>query len=118
MSTGSFTFENNSAGTQGGAIYAESVTFSGDGTVGTFTGNVAGAGNDIYLINASSVLTFQGAGTYSFDGGIVLAAGLIPLAVFGSVALGWFPVGELLFIKIASRLFFQDKIQTMRGAIS
>ncbi len=74
MSTGSFTFANNSAGTQGGAIYAASVTFSGDGTVGTFTGNVAGAGNDIYLINASSVLTFQDSGTYSFDGGIVLAA--------------------------------------------
>ena len=74
MSTGSFTFENNSTGTQGGAIYAESVTFSGDGTVGTFTGNAAGAGNDIYLINASSVLTFQDAGSYSFDGGIVLAA--------------------------------------------
>jgi len=32
------------------------------------------------------------------------------LAVFGSVALGWSPVGELLFIKSASRLFFQDKI--------
>ncbi|MBR5161421.1 MAG: hypothetical protein IKW80_07305, partial [Thermoguttaceae bacterium] len=72
MSTGSFTFENNSAGTQGGAMYAESVTFSGEGTVGTFTGNAAGAGNDIYLFNANSVLSFNDAGTYSFDGGIVL----------------------------------------------
>ena len=75
MSTGSFTFENNSAGTQGGAIYAESVTFSGDGTVGTFTGNAAGVGNDIYLINTDSVLSFQNAGTYSFDGGIYLNNG-------------------------------------------
>ena len=72
MTTGSFTFENNSTGTQGGAIYAESVTFSGEGTVATFTGNAAGVGNDIYLFNANSVLSFNDAGTYSFDGGIYL----------------------------------------------
>ena len=73
MSTGSFTFENNSTGSLGGAMYAATVTFSGDGTVGTFTGNSAEVGNDIYFFDANSVLTFQDAGTYSFDGGIFLA---------------------------------------------
>ncbi len=72
LSTGSFTFENNSTGSLGGAMYAATVTFSGDGTVGTFTGNVAGVGNDIYFFDANSVLTFQDSGTYSFDGGIYM----------------------------------------------
>ena len=72
MSTGSFTFENNSTGSLGGAMYAATVTFSGDGTVGTFTGNAAEVGNDIYFFDANSVLTFQNAGTYSFDGGIYM----------------------------------------------
>lgn len=72
MSTGSFTFENNSTGSLGGAMYAATVTFSGDGTVGTFTGNSAEVGNDIYFFDANSVLTFQDAGTYSFDGGIYM----------------------------------------------
>ncbi|MBR0238013.1 MAG: PEP-CTERM sorting domain-containing protein [Thermoguttaceae bacterium] len=72
LSTGTFTFENNSTGNLGGAMYAATVTFSGDGTVGTFTGNSAEVGNDIYFFDANSVLTFQNAGTYSFDGGIYM----------------------------------------------
>ena len=68
------TFSGNASGTNGGAIYAdESIAFAGADSVGTFTNNAAsGNGNDLYLANASSVLTFQDAGTYSFDGGIYL----------------------------------------------
>ncbi|MBR5160634.1 MAG: PEP-CTERM sorting domain-containing protein, partial [Thermoguttaceae bacterium] len=69
------TFSGNTAVQNGGAIYAYgSVTFAGDGSEGTFTNNVSnnGVGNDLYLVNASSILTFQDAGTYSFDGGIYL----------------------------------------------
>ncbi|MBQ4143126.1 MAG: PEP-CTERM sorting domain-containing protein [Thermoguttaceae bacterium] len=70
------TFSKNTASNFGGAVYAEGdLTFAGDDTVGTFTDNTAGNGNgnDLYLAGASSVLTFQDAGAYSFDGGIVLA---------------------------------------------
>ena len=69
-------FSGNTAATNGGAIYAYgSVTFAGADSEGTFTNNVSnnGVGNDLYLVNASSILTFQDAGTYSFDGGICLA---------------------------------------------
>ena len=69
-------FSGNTAATNGGAIYAYgNVTFAGADSEGTFTNNVSnnGVGNDLYLVNASSILTFQDAGTYSFDGGICLA---------------------------------------------
>nr|MCR5162986.1 PEP-CTERM sorting domain-containing protein [Thermoguttaceae bacterium] len=69
-------FSGNTAGAEGGAVYAgENITFAGTGSVGTFTRNTAsnGVGNDLYLAGASSTLTFQDAGTYSFDGGIALA---------------------------------------------
>ncbi|MBR5711845.1 MAG: hypothetical protein IKX40_13905, partial [Thermoguttaceae bacterium] len=70
------TFSSNSSYNSGGAIYAQdnNITFAGDGSVGTFTNNVStnGNGNDLYLGGDSSVLTFQDAGTYSFDGGIYL----------------------------------------------
>ena len=74
ISTGSFIFQNNSAKGIAGAIEArKAITFSGDNTSATFTGNVAGTeGNDLYLSNANSVLTFKDGGTYSFDGGIFL----------------------------------------------
>lgn len=80
ISTGAFKFEKNSANgtssTNGFAGAIESrkgITFSGDNTSATFTGNIAGSGNgnDIYLDNAS-VLTFKDSGTYYFDGGIHL----------------------------------------------
>ncbi|MBR0239062.1 MAG: autotransporter-associated beta strand repeat-containing protein [Thermoguttaceae bacterium] len=75
ISTGSFIFQNNSAGGIAGAIEArKGITFSGDNTSATFTGNTAGTdGIDLYLSNANSVLTFQDSGTYYFDGGIFLA---------------------------------------------
>ena len=75
ISTGSFLFQNNTASGIAGAIEArKGITFSGDSTSATFTGNYAGEnGSDLYLSNANSVLTFQDAGTYSFDGGIYLA---------------------------------------------
>ncbi|MBR0191422.1 MAG: PEP-CTERM sorting domain-containing protein [Thermoguttaceae bacterium] len=69
-------FSGNTAGAEGGAVYAgENITFAGANSVGTFTNNTAanGIGNDLYLAGASSTLTFQDAGTYSFDGGIALA---------------------------------------------
>ncbi len=70
------TFSNNTASNFGGAVYvSENLTFTGEGTAGTFKNNSAGNGNgnDLYLAGASSVLTFQESGTYSFDGGIILA---------------------------------------------
>ncbi len=75
FSTGSFIFQNNSANGIAGAIEArKAITFSGDNTSAIFTGNTAGTdGNDLYLSNANSVLTFMDGGTYSFDGGIYLA---------------------------------------------
>ncbi|MBR6436946.1 MAG: autotransporter-associated beta strand repeat-containing protein, partial [Thermoguttaceae bacterium] len=75
FSTGSFIFQNNIAGGIAGAIEArKGITFSGYNTSATFTGNTAGTeGNDLYLSNANSVLTFMDGGTYSFDGGIYLA---------------------------------------------
>ncbi|MBQ6614821.1 MAG: PEP-CTERM sorting domain-containing protein [Thermoguttaceae bacterium] len=74
ISTGSFIFQNNTASGIAGAIEArKGITFSGDSTSATFTGNYAGEGSDLYLSNANSVLTFQDAGTYSFDGGIFLS---------------------------------------------
>ena len=74
FSTGSFIFQNNSAKGIAGAIEArKGITFSGDGTSATFTGNTAGTGNDLYLTNANTALTFQDNGTYYFDGGIYLS---------------------------------------------
>ncbi len=75
FSTGSFIFQNNTANGIAGAIEArKAITFSGDNTSAIFTGNTAGTdGNDLYLSNANSVLTFQDGGTYFFDGGIYLA---------------------------------------------
>ena len=75
ISTGSFLFQNNTASGIAGAIEArKGITFSGDSTSATFTGNYAGEnGSDLYLSNANSVLTFQDAGTYYFDGGIFLS---------------------------------------------
>ncbi len=71
LSNGAFTFENNSAGTYGGAIHGGIVAFSGDGTSAVFTGNTAvSGGNDL---NVSTSLSFTDNGTYSFDGGIRLA---------------------------------------------
>ncbi len=71
LSNGKFTFENNSAGTYGGAIHGGIVAFSGDGTSAVFTGNTAvSGGNDL---NVSTSLSFTDNGTYSFDGGIRLA---------------------------------------------
>ena len=71
LSNGAFTFENNSAGTYGGAIHGGIVAFSGDGTSAVFTGNTAvSGGNDL---NVSVSLSFTDDGTYSFDGGIRLA---------------------------------------------
>ena len=70
LSNGQFTFENNSAGTYGGAIHGSIVAFSGDGTSAVFTGNTAvSGGNDL---NVSTSLSFTDNGTYSFDGGIRL----------------------------------------------
>ncbi|MBR5711348.1 MAG: PEP-CTERM sorting domain-containing protein [Thermoguttaceae bacterium] len=73
ISIGTFKFQNNSVKGIGGAIEARAgITFHGDNTSATFTGNIAGTnGDDIYLDN-SSVLTFKDSGTYSFDGGIYL----------------------------------------------
>ena len=74
ISTGSFLFQNNTASGIAGAIEArKGITFSGDSTSATFTGNIAGEGSDLYLSNANSVLTFQDGGTYYFDGGIFLS---------------------------------------------
>ncbi|MCR5164028.1 MAG: hypothetical protein K6C40_08440, partial [Thermoguttaceae bacterium] len=73
ISTGTFNFQNNSVKGIGGAIEARAgITFSGDNTSATFTGNIAGTnGDDIFLSN-NSALTFKDSGTYSFDGGIYL----------------------------------------------
>ncbi|MCR5162731.1 MAG: hypothetical protein K6C40_01810, partial [Thermoguttaceae bacterium] len=73
FSTGSFIFQNNSAKGIAGAIEArKGISFTGDNTSATFTGNIAGeSGSDIYL-SGDSTLLFQGSGTYSFDGGIFL----------------------------------------------
>ncbi|MBR0192073.1 MAG: PEP-CTERM sorting domain-containing protein [Thermoguttaceae bacterium] len=73
FSTGSFIFQNNSAKGIAGAIEArKGISFTGDNTSATFTGNSAGeSGSDIYL-SGDSTLLFQGRGTYSFDGGIFL----------------------------------------------
>ncbi|MCR5165555.1 MAG: PEP-CTERM sorting domain-containing protein [Thermoguttaceae bacterium] len=73
FSTGSFIFQNNSAKGIAGAIEArKGISFTGDNTSATFTGNSAGeSGSDIYL-SGDSTLLFQGSGTYSFDGGIFL----------------------------------------------
>ena len=75
FSTGSFIFQNNSAKGIAGAIEArKGITFSGDNTSATFTGNIAGSdGNDLYLTNANTALTFEDNGTYYFDGGIFLS---------------------------------------------
>ena len=74
LQANTLTFNKNKSDVYGGAIYGvENVTFQGADTVGTFTNNTAPNGNDLYLGGESSVLTFQDAGTYSFDGGIVLA---------------------------------------------
>lgn len=71
FSTGKYTFEKNSASEYGGVIYGCSITFSGDDTTATFTGNWAlGKGNDIYI--SDGTLSFTNCGTYSFDGGIYL----------------------------------------------
>ena len=73
ISDGSFLFQNNRAKGNGGAIEdRKAITFSGDNTSATFTGNIAGeSGSDIYLSN-NSTLTFKDGGTYYFDGGIFL----------------------------------------------
>ncbi|MBR0239359.1 MAG: PEP-CTERM sorting domain-containing protein, partial [Thermoguttaceae bacterium] len=63
---GTTTFEYNGAN-YGGAIFANNLTFSGNGSVGTFTNNDADYGSDLYVQGA---LTFQDAGSYNFDGGI------------------------------------------------
>ncbi len=75
LSNGAFTFENNSAGTYGGAIHGGIVAFSGDGTSAVFTGNTAvSGGNDLNISGTSgTVLSFTDTGTYSFDGGIRIA---------------------------------------------
>ncbi|MDO4570726.1 MAG: hypothetical protein Q4D38_10105, partial [Planctomycetia bacterium] len=78
FSGGTNTFIRNSATHHGGAIYADNVTFSGAGSVATFSGNTAsGVNNDI---DADKV-TIQDGGTYSFGGGIV--AGSLIIGVDG-----------------------------------
>ena len=66
----SFARNSNIVG-YGGAINGETVNFSGAGASAVFTGNTAvSGGNDINVTNS---LTFNDNGTYSFDGGILLA---------------------------------------------
>ena len=66
ISGGMNTFTGNTATADGSAIWANSVTFSGDSTEATFSGN----GLDIY---SHGSVTIKDAGTYSFDGGIYAA---------------------------------------------
>ncbi|MDO4585073.1 MAG: hypothetical protein Q4D62_13340, partial [Planctomycetia bacterium] len=71
FSGGTNTFTNNSVYGDGGAIWARNaVTFSGAGSVATFSGNKAGGvNNDIY--SDLGDVTIQDGGTYYFGGGIV-----------------------------------------------
>ncbi len=83
--TGTYTFSNNKASQTAGVMRLErnvsnipAALFAGDGSVGIFTGNQATSdadgknGNDVYARYASNYVQFQDAGTYSFDGGLVV----------------------------------------------
>lgn len=88
FNAGNYTFTGNTAkGVPGlgypglgGAVYAAGVTFNGDtSTSAIFSGNTmtTSAGsvrNDIYIDGYRGV-TFDGAGTYSFEGGIQMTGG-------------------------------------------
>ncbi|MBP3694933.1 MAG: PEP-CTERM sorting domain-containing protein [Thermoguttaceae bacterium] len=76
--SGNNTFDSNTASgaeAYGGAIFGKDVTFSGEGSEATFTGNKANdVNNDIHVAENGSV-TITHAGTYSFGGGITTDAG-------------------------------------------
>lgn len=85
----------------GGAIYAKAVTLTGDGSVGTFSGNglysasnaaARTTANDIY---STAGTTIEGSGTYSFDGGIVAKGGLTIGDAAGSATNVTFKTGAI-----------------------
>ena len=71
--SGKNTFSNNKA-VNGGAIWAQNLTFEGTDSIATFSGNTAsGSGNDVYIAKNSGApgsLTFKDDGTYGLLSGV------------------------------------------------
>ena len=72
MSGGTFVVSGNSAGSYGGAIYAESVEISADAGNITFSGNSYGEGvaNDVELCGGTAALSASNGYTLEMQGGV------------------------------------------------
>ncbi len=75
MSGGTFEVSGNSAGSYGGAIYAESVEISADAGNITFSGNSYGEGvaNDVELCGGTAALSASNGYTLEMQGGVTCA---------------------------------------------
>lgn len=75
MSGGTFVVSNNTAGSYGGAIYAESVEISADAGNITFSGNSYGDGvaNDVELCGGTAALSASNGYTLEMQGGVTCA---------------------------------------------